>query len=142
MNCELTRIEIDIKADMRKVFDVESLSREARSHLAECSACTRYFESARAAGDAIMNEQLVAMPAGLHDRLVHLEDKDRAESVAMFNWQLISYVLKIVIPVTLIWAIGRIMPPPAFILVEISLIIFAMILVFEKIGRRLVTDRV
>jgi uncharacterized membrane protein len=142
MNCENLRNDIDNAADSRKPLDREGLSPEMRSHLEKCPACARYFESALSAGHAMINSQHVEIPAELYDRLVRLENRDRATDAPAFGRFPIAYILKIILPATLVWIIGMFMPAPTSILVEILLMIFAMVLAFEKIGRRLVTDRV
>lgn len=142
MTCETFRNEIDSKADLRRALDREGLSPESRSHLDFCAACARYFESAGRTEEVLKDAQHIEVPSELYDKLMRLADEGRANNAPAFSRPMIVYILKIVLPATLVWIIGLFMPAPTSILVEILLMIFGMVLAFEKIGRRLVTDRV
>lgn len=90
----------------------------------------------------MINAQRAEIPAGLYDRLVRLEDEVRISRKPAFNMPLIVYIAKAILPATFIWIIGMFMPATVSTLIEILLMVFAMVLAFEKIGRRLVTERV
>ncbi len=142
MNCEDFRNRSDNIAESRKPIAPGNLPPDMRSHVEKCAACALYLDYACAGADAMSKARHIEISHQLYERLIQLEAKPRGTVRPTFNTSFPIYILQIVIPATIIWTVGKFMPAPASVLVEFLLIVCVMVLAFEKIARRLVTDRV
>ena len=142
MNCEDFRNRSDNMAESRKLVTPGNLPPDMQSHIAKCAACARYLYYASAGENAMLNARRVEISHDLYERLIHLEAEPRGTMLPSLNAPLLVYILQIVIPAMIIWTAGKFMPAPASVLIEFLLIVCVMVLAFEKIARRLVTDRV
>ena len=142
MNCEAFRSHADKAADSRKASAWEDLPHEMLSHIEECRECARYFDAIRTGANAMADLQPVEIPADLYATLLDLGMGSSINKSPAFSRQMLVYILRIFIPAMLIWLGGTLLPAPASAVVELALMVFAMVLAFEKTARRLVTDRV
>ncbi len=142
MNCEDFRYRSDNMAESRKPVVPGNLPPDMHSHIDKCAACALYLDYARAGADAMLKARHKEMPHELYERLIQLEAEPRGTVRQTFNTSFLIYILQIFIPTMMIWITGEFMPAPASALIEILLMVFAMVLAFEKTARRLVTDRV
>ncbi|MCL4510979.1 MAG: hypothetical protein M1470_07915 [Bacteroidetes bacterium] len=142
MTCEVFRDSLDKMADSRQSINKDDLSSEMRSHLLSCASCTAHLESVSYVEDILINMQSDNIPSELYENLVGFGKEYRVKAGLVSSKLLVFYILKVLLPALSIWTIALFIPYTARTMVEIVLTIFAMVLVFEKIGRRLVTDRV
>lgn len=140
MNCETFRTEIDRRADLGEILSREQLSSDLRSHLDECGECADYLESIGRVEHALRNPEINEMPPDLYAGLLNLEKGRFTKNTSTEMRSAFIHILKIIIPATCVWALAQLLPQPASLLIEISMVIFATALAFEKIGRRLIAD--
>ncbi|MCL5268308.1 MAG: hypothetical protein M1469_09430 [Bacteroidetes bacterium] len=142
MTCEDFRNEIDNKADSRQAISPEDLPPQTRSHLDGCASCAQYLESVSTVDQILRNTQSVEIPSELYDTLLTIGYEQRPNSALASIRPMVIYILRILLPALALWIVALFMPAVTRVVVEMILMVFAMTLVFEKLGRRLVTDRV
>lgn len=142
MTCEAFRNSIDRMADSKQTINRDDLSPEMRSHLKGCTTCTEYIEDIITVERILSGTSSNKIPRELYDKLINFGNERRVKVGLKSNKPLILYILKILLPGLSVWIISLFIPYTAQIVVEIVLMTFALVLVFEKIGRRLITDRI
>ncbi len=142
MNCEEFKKAMDDKLDARQPIVKDGLPADLRVHAHGCLSCTLYLESLSEVDEILRNAHGTGIPHELHEELMKIGSADRTSPRIASLKPLVIYVLKFLLPAILVWTGALFLPPLARVLVEMTLMTFAMVLVFEKLGRRIVTDRV
>ncbi len=142
MKCEEFKRIIDDYVDARRQITRDGLPAEMRSHAHGCLSCTLYLESMSEVDGMLRRARRVEVPPELHDRLLYIGREDRVNPMRTSVKLLFIYVLRFLFPAIIVWTGALFFPPFARVVVEMTLMIFAMTLMIEKLGRRIVTDRV
>lgn len=142
MNCEEFKRAINDHIDARQAIAKDGLPADIRSHAHGCLSCTLYLESVSKVDEVLRNARSAGIPAELYDKLMDIGSAHRTGSALASLEPLVIYVLRILLPAVVVWTGALFLPAFPHVIVEITLMIFAMVLVFEKLGRRILTDRV
>lgn len=142
MNCEEFKRAINGYADARRPVTKDGLPADTRAHAHNCLTCTLYLESVSEIDGTLRRVRRVEVPPHLYDRLMEIGYRDRTSPLRSTVKQLGIYVLKFLLPAVIVWTGAQFFPPFARVAVEITLMTFAMTAMIEKMGRRIVTDRV
>lgn len=143
MNCEEFRKAIDDDLDARRTITMDGLVGEIRSHAHGCLSCTLYLKSVSEVDKIFGSARPVEVPEALYDRLLAIGYEERISPMRASVKSLATYILRLLVPAIIVWT-GAVVffPPFTRVLVELTLMIFATTLMIEKIGRRILTDRV
>ncbi len=142
MSCENFRHVLDEMIDTRKAIGKVDLPPEMITHLEKCTACEEYFETMISVQRMLAEMQRETIPADLYRRLIKLAQEQRTINRHAFRKPVAIYVLKIVLPVLLLWIVALFEPDSARFIIETLTLVFGLTMMFEKTGRRLLTGKV
>ncbi len=142
MTCEDFVNAVERLMDERRYTGIEGLSSDMKSHINQCTDCKEYFRETEIVHESLTRIHQETIPAELYWRLVHLANERERKSSKEFTVMALIGAVKIIVPVLALWIVGLFASPAARITIEIGIYIFGLALAFEKLGRRLITDRV
>lgn len=142
MNCEEFRDTFDKMSDTGELLNKTNLPSAMVSHLEKCADCIEYFETMDMVQRALTNMQHEKIPNELYWRLIKLGEEHGTANWIAFIKPVALHALKILLPIVPLWIIAPFLPEPARFIIEMLTLIFGLALMFKKLGRRLITDRV
>ncbi len=140
MTCDGFVERLDGMVDERKGISESDLPAEMRDHLEGCTNCSAYRETIEIASKILNEIKHEDIPAALRERLLSTY---MSRPLPHRPTHLpAGFPLRMILPMVVVFALSLLMPERGRAFVEIAITVYSLAVVFEKIGRRLVTDRV
>lgn len=142
MTCEDFIEAVEKMMDERRLTGMARLSSEMRLHIEQCEKCKSHFEEMAFIEESLNSVPKENVPPELYWKLMRIAKDQQEKSYFELAKPVFVNAMKIVIPVLAIWIISLFLPAPVRITTGILIYISGLVIVFEKLGRRLITDRV
>ncbi len=142
MNCEDFMSAVDARLGREGIPARENLPGEMVRHLEACKECAEYFEEIGAIHRLLMKMEREEIPGGLRESLMQLAKSGDGESLTARMKEIAPRVVKLSVPALLIWIVAGFLTPGSLPVVETLLLLLGLVRMIEKLGRRMITDRV
>lgn len=133
---------VDAKADRGEIPAKSRLPEEISEHIEGCESCAEYYADMVTIHGLLLKMERAKESPELRESLLSLVDSNRRESPAKLAAAIAPMVMKISVPAILVWLAATFLAPGLVPIVETLLLLVVLVPMFEKIGRRMITDRV
>ncbi len=142
MNCEEFMDLLDRKMDGGDTPAKENLPENMVRHMEECGKCAGYYEEMGAVHRLLMKMDRESVSDELRESLIGMARSTGRESAKGMIPAIVPKVLKLSVPAVFVWLAVMFIAPNLVPLVETLLLLVGLTPMFERIGRRMITDRV
>ncbi len=142
MNCDDFRKSLDEMADNKELTGRPELPPEMVSHLDNCAECGKLLADAVIVQEYLTNMKRDSIPGDLYWSLIQTSKRRDLYQMNVFIKGIAISTIKILAPVLVLWITTLFWLPTARLFADMAIYVFGLTLLFEKLGRRLITDHV
>ncbi len=142
MKCNEFRDKLAEMDDSRQVKMRDKLPSEMTDHLEACRDCSEYFFEMENLQRLLMGMGREKIPSGLSLKLARLAEENSRYASPLSARAVSTRLIRVTIAAVLVWVAAALLAPGILQPVEVIILLSAMVPMFEKMGRSLISDNV